>query len=337
LAQADVELESQTVPLPDRDDTGGTADATLDVWPEILEVVDYKHGSGVFVPVESNYQLRSYLLGKAIETGFSHETYRYTIVQPRHLDSTNGGVMSEDISLEELKKWAQGLAEAAIRVDGARELVAKGAGLQELFDAGFLSVGDEGGSHCTFCEFKQTCPAAIAKVQELAGADFDDDPGDLEPVGENYLHEVVPWIPFIDKWTKALMKDAESVLLRGGEVKGQKLVRKRSNRKWAETLNVAKTKANGEDDGIEVVEATPKIIASMVNKLYKVPMDKMFSEPKLVTGPQMEKLVPKDKRGEFNDAFLFKPPAGLTMTHEGDKREAVTVNPGDDFDDDLEG
>ena len=27
-------------------------DVTIDAWPEVLEVVDYKNGSGVFVPIE---------------------------------------------------------------------------------------------------------------------------------------------------------------------------------------------------------------------------------------------------------------------------------------------
>ena len=62
-----LKLETRVNPLPERDDTGGTVDVTIDAWPELLEVVDYKNGTGVLVPVKDNWQLRSYTLGRAVE------------------------------------------------------------------------------------------------------------------------------------------------------------------------------------------------------------------------------------------------------------------------------
>ena len=76
-----LQLETRTNPLPDRDDTSGTADVTLDAWPEVLEVIDYKNGF-VLVEHEDNEQTMAYLTGKAVETDFSHENYVVTIVQP---------------------------------------------------------------------------------------------------------------------------------------------------------------------------------------------------------------------------------------------------------------
>jgi hypothetical protein len=81
MKESDLQLETRTNPLPDRDDTSGTADVTLDAWPLLLELADYKNG---YLEVEhkDNDQLLAYLLGKALEMDMTHECYRVTVVQP---------------------------------------------------------------------------------------------------------------------------------------------------------------------------------------------------------------------------------------------------------------
>lgn len=325
----ELHLESYTIPLPDRDDTGGTADVTIDAWPDLLEVVDYKHGSGVFVPVEGNYQLRSYMLGKAHETDFSHDVYRYTIVQPRHKDAPFDGVMSEDISRDDLLAWAEELKQAAERVDEARKRVAEGCDIKQLYEAGLISIGEDG-EHCTFCDIKTDCPAIAAKAQEMAMVDFDDEPEHPDPVGENRLAVLLPWVPLIDKWLRALEAQAKDRILAGGHVEGYKAVRNAGKRTFRETIEV---------DG-EEVELTPELVAKIASEEFDLDEGDLFTEPELISGPKMEGLIKGKGSGErkkaFSNRLLLKQEGSLTIAPESDKRPAVDIDPGSDFDDDLE-
>ncbi len=328
-----VRLESHVVPLPERDDTGGTGDVIIDAWPEILEVIDYKHGAGVFVPVEKNQQLRSYGLGALHEVGAAdYEKVVYTICQPRHIRAPRDGIMSEETTVDELMEWKVWLAKKAGRVDEARARVKEGAPLQDLYDEGFLSVGKDG-SHCTFCEIKTQCPAVLAKAQETALMDFDDDPDhfDDEIPGDNRLAAVLPWVPFLTKWLKAVTEAAETKLLNGEKIEGKKIVRKQSKRGWISIRRIASEKEGVE---AEVLQVSQDDIVTELMKDFGLSKKDIFvsPEPKIKTGPQVEKLVPKADRQKFNDRLLVKPPGGLTMADEDDKRPAVDLNPADDFD-----
>lgn len=322
-----VRLEVNVVPLPDRDDTGGTGDVVIDVWPELIEVVDYKHGAGVFVPVDSNDQLRSYGLGTINEFGSGdYERVRYTICQPRHLKSPSDGIMSEEMSVTDLLGWGQWLHDRAATVDVARGLVAhmkEELGydlervLRNLFAERMLSVGDDG-DHCTFCDLSKFCPAALAKAQELACVDFDDDPRDIEPVtSSNQLAMVLPWVPFLDKWIKSSEAGGEQLILSGGTITGFKVVRGKSNR-------VMK-------DGVEEED-----LVRWLENEGVTDEGKMYNPPKpraIRTGSQLEKLVPAKKRPAFSEEFMHKPPGKLTIAPEDDEREAVSIDPADDFPD----
>lgn len=336
-----LKLESRTNPLPERDDTGGTADITIDAWPEVLEIADYKNGTGVFVPVYGNDQLRSYTLGRAQEAGFDYEEYRYTIGQPRHYLAPPSGITFETASAEDLRAFEDELRAAAIRVDEARAI------LQELFidegaalggpdpeetlalalldKNGYLTVGD--GGHCTWCPRRTKCPAAKRQVEEATLIDFEDDPEDEAsrpevPEDNSGLIRILKWADFIDAHIKRARKEAESKLLSGkgadGLLEHYKMVRKGGNRTWKPDLEEdAITEALVEEYGIEA------------SKLKTEP-----EEPKLKSGPQVEKLLPKAKRKEFEEKFLYKPDGGLTMVKASDKREAVVAgaDAADDFD-----
>jgi len=335
VAKGTVKLEGWVNPLPERDDTGGTADVTIDAWPELLEVVDYKNGVGVLVPVWSNWQLRSYTLGRAVEASpelDEYESYRYTIGQPRHHMAPEGGMSWEDISPAELRTFRKTLQDAVKRVDRARECGAnymancekageEGTveGMHEaLYAAGFLTTEPDG-NHCTWCNHLNDCPAARARVTETIGMDFDDDPEELEPpLGANHLAVVLPWAAFIKKFLKAAEDKAEEILLAGGEVPGYKIIRKSGNRTWKEGL---------EDD------AVIKRLASE----YGVAPEKLVTPPtpgKLRTGPQVEKLVPSKRKKDFEAEFLYKPVGGFSMVPESNPGRAVRPDTAaDDFDD----
>ncbi len=329
IKRGTVRLETKVVPLPERDDTGGTGDVIIDAWPELIEVVDYKNGSGVFVPVEGNEQLRSYGLGALQEAGSGDYVWvRYTICQPRHLQSPPDGIMSEEVPASELMEWKKWLAGRADRVDDARAAVAAGATLEDLFAGELLSVGEDA-EHCRFCDLQTICPAALAKAQELAVVDFDDEPADVEtPTGGNHLAVLMPWIPFLDRWCKAIMASGESLLLSGGKVEGQKVVRRKSTgRKW-----ITHRQAEGEEDGV-LAEVTEDDIVDELVEDFGIVRASLFTEPKLLTAPQTEKLLPKARRKELENRLMFKPEGSLTIAPEDDNRDAVEVDPAADFPD----
>lgn len=336
-----LKLEGRVNPLPERDDTGGTADVTIDAWPEMLEVVDYKNGVGVLVPVKGNLQLRTYLLGRAVELGETqedsarldlYEDYRYTIGQPRHHRAPPNGVSSEDLSAKDLVKFREELRAACKRVDAARALVEdmfqacaeEGSPQpsiddvrQALYSHGHLSVGEDG-SHCTYCPHINDCPAARKKAEETAGIDFENEPSEIEPpLGPNHLATVIPWVPFIKTFLNNAEKRAEELALEG-QMPGYKMVRKPSNRVLKDGVNEGEVQSFLREHGGKA--------------------DQMHNAPKpasLKTGPQLEKLLPRKHQKAFSDKFMYKPAGGLTMVPEDDGREAVTNDdPAADFEED---
>jgi hypothetical protein len=320
---ADLQAESYTIPLTDRDDSGGTADVTLDAWPDVLEVVDYKHGAGVYVPVLRNFQTRSYLLGKAIESGFSHDIYRHSIVQPRCSEAPD--IASEEMTRAELLEFQKGLVEAAERVDCARDMVGAGCSLADLKDAGYLTTGEDG-SACTWCELKRgdVCPAARAMVESMANMDFQDEPLDLPiPDGSDpeLLARILLWVPFLDKWIKRVKEGSLELVMSGTAIPGYKLVRGRSNRCW-----------------VDLIDGKPVTDADLIKKLtasFDIKRKDLLTEPGLKSGPQVEKLLDKDDRKVFEAHFLRKPPGRFALTDADDKRDEVVPAAQDfsDFDD----
>ena len=314
--------------LDSRDDCYGTADVTIDAWPDLLEVDDYKNGSGVVVEVTDNYQLRSYLLGAAREDKFSHDSYAYAVIQPRayHPD---GHVRTETVTRNELLEFERELEGAAENVDKAREVMAEGHdGPQELYRRGFLDVGEDG-SHCRFCGALSFCPAARAFAAEKAGADFDDEPHTLEvPADPEILGGMLRWVPFLDNLCRQVQVHAQRVAEAGGSIAFHKLVRKKSpGRKWRALVDVV----DGEEG--ETAEATDEAVLGIMKDEFGVARKAMMTKPARITGPQAEKLVRKELRADFEARLLHKPEGGLALAPEDDGRDEVTVDPGSDFED----
>jgi hypothetical protein len=325
-------LEAKVNPLPSRDDTGGSADVRIDAWPDMLEVVDYKHGSGVFVPVEKNHQVRSYLVGVAEETGWAHSCYRGTIVQPRHPEA--GAPMWEEYTAEELREFQAELKKKAERVDAARKRLKEGATMEDLFKEGFISVGNDGGSHCFFCELRArtasngavvVCPAVAAKAKEQLMVDFDDDPDGMEvhmPQDDEKLFQMVKWVPFMDKWAKEVKSQAEKRLAQrlqaGEDGYGYKFVEGRS-------IRVLK-------------KMKESVLVSKVCKLFKLKKEELYTQPELLSGPQIEKLIKgAPNKAKFNAEFLDKPKGKPRMVPESAKGEPIIPpSAADDFQDDPE-
>lgn len=102
-----------------------------------LFVCDYKHGSGVYVPIEDNKQLRYYALGALLNTDFKPATVTTVIIQPRYESSPP--VRKEIFDVIELLDFA-----------GQLELDAKATQVKNPLV--------KPGNHCRFCPAKEiTC------------------------------------------------------------------------------------------------------------------------------------------------------------------------------------
>lgn len=297
----------------------GTNDCSVSLFMGELVVIDYKHGAGVFVPVEGNPQLRYYALGAAQEGGFMHETVRMIVVQPR-CPSADGGVRSETLTMDELRAWAENeLAPAADRVHQATGAVASLSDVREavdLLDArGFLVPSAEG---CKWCDLFSTCPAARRRVMEEAAADFDDEPAVLEaPSDLDLVAQSLTWVPFIDAWCRKVAEHAQRAVEAGERLPGYKLVAGRGSRKWRPDLTEVEIVRQMEALGVDV--------------------DDLYTEPKLVTGPAAEALIKGKGSGarkkEMAETLLLKVPGKPTLAPESDPREEVQATALSDFDD----
>lgn len=319
LTRADLHIEQQVNPLPGNADTGGTGDIILDAWPDLIEVVDYKHGSGVFVPVESNLQLRTYALGAyhMFKDNGCYERVRYTICQPRHTQSPPDGIMSEEMEVADLMLWSNDLEGAITRTTEALYLIeSKGYDLEALHGKGYVSASKDG-SHCTFCPLKHKCPELHQMAQNTAMVEFDDTPTDSIPVPSDpdQLAKAAKWVPLLRKWNDAVMHTVKATLMSGNPVEGQKLVKGRGKRIWK--------------DGMSEKDIADKLISE-----HGLKLDDIFVEqdPKMLTGPQAEKLVPKKDRKDFNEKFLEKIEGQPSVAPESDKRQALVMDPASDFD-----
>ena len=285
-------------PCPGRNDTGGTADVILD-HGSILEVVDYKHGKGVYVAAEGNPQALSYAAGAAEQTGWVHTRYRATIIQPRHHARA---VRTEEISREELRAFRDRMVEGIKRVE---RLVEEASDLDGYHRSGHLVAGD----HCRFCPWKPVCPAIRGMVQDQARVDFAEAPAKPKPPED--VSDVLPWIGMIEDWCMSVKSTATDLLSRGFPVPGYKLVEGRSIRRWKAELSPDQIEAKARDFG--------------------VPADQLYKR-NMLTGPAAEKLVPKPMRDDFSNAMLEKPPGKPVLATADDRRPAVGgTGAADDF------
>lgn len=282
IKRTSLALEAKTNPLPDRDDTGGTADVTIDAWPECLEVIDYKNGR-VTVEHEDNPQLLAYLLGQAKASSFDYSEYRISVVQPNAFHE-EGRARSYAVSKERLLEFEKEHRAACEKCDEAA-LALKGAALDD-WAKDWLSAGD----HCKWCE-AGICPARRELMQEQTLVSFDAEPVDMPVPDMHTALRVMRWAKQIKAHITAAEKYVENALLAGESVQGARLERKTTNRVWRGDMT---------SEGIVKALVTSGYLGEEESRwLYK--------DRALVTGPQAEKMIPVAKRKEFAAEFLTKP------------------------------
>ena len=290
----------------------GTGDAVIYQFMGLLRVTDYKHGQGVRVEVEENEQEMYYGLGLANEVDWLFEELELVIVQPRHAHP-DGPVRRWRCSKERLREFEAELAAGADRVEVAR-----------ADPHSHLHAGD----HCGFCPMLGVpCAEALRLANEVAGADFADDPFALEEPSEadpERLANLLLWTPFIDRLLRSAGALAQRLVERGEEVPHHKLVRKKANRAYC----------------------IPKDeVAERLSALGLEP-SAFMTDPKLKSPAQVEKLGKEakalvqgvwDKKAEvwIVEPIAKKGVGGLTLAHESDPRPAEAFDPAADFADDI--
>lgn len=310
---------------------GGTSDCTLWQFLSLLKVIDYKNGY-VAVAADDNTQAMSYGLGMAQRVDWMFEELEVIIVQP---NSRGERVKRWRISRADLETFRDRLAEASDRVDEAADaykLIADSVDFMEW--AGTYLCADPDGSHCTFCDGLATCPAAIARAEAEALADFADDPPDDNPLEVHddasleRLARVVRWGPFLDKLVKAANTLGQRRLEQGLDMPGFKLVEGKTNRRWVSTDKEVAALILGHEE--------------VKGKLTDADLFEEPKPPALKSPAQMEKVGParsavRKKVKELVAELAAKPPGKVTMAPESDPREAVEpTSAADDFVDDVE-
>ncbi len=253
----------------------GTCDAVI-IADKVLEIIDLKYGMGVKVSAENNPQLRLYALGalSAVDFLYDIETVRTTIYQPR-IDN----ISSEKISVEDLRKWGQWIAERAALAadDSVTECTA--------------------GDHCDsgFCKARAVCRAYADKKLELARHGFKR-PSQLTP---DEIADIIQQSDKLAKWAKLVSDYAlDEAVNHGAVFPGYKLVEGRSNRKYCKTESEIETilTEHGFKAG-DIYTRSLKGIGDMEKLLGKAQFAKLLND--CVVKPQGKPtLVPIDDKRE---------------------------------------
>lgn len=272
---------------------------------DVLAVItDFKYGKGIQVYAKNNPQLMLYALGFYQEFGWMYphlKDFQLNICQPRldHLDEWT-------ISLEDLLAWAEDVARPA-------GVLAQTPG--SPYVAGYWCSKN-------FCKIKETCKTRARAIFDTVVGDFDDLDAemDVETLDANILTPaevglILPFLPLIKSFCGDLEKHALSELGKGNtiphpETGDYKLVAGR-------TVRVYKI-----SDEAELIKT--------LRGQYKLRV-KDFTNSKLMTPPQLEKVV--GKKSEIMVDLVEKKPGKAVLAPGTDKRPTLAVDVNDEFED----
>lgn len=253
----------------------GTSDSVI-VFDGGLVVIDYKHGKGVPVLAEGNYQARIYALGAyaAVSDLYTIKQVKEIICQPR-LDS----ITSEILSIEALLEWAETV------IKPAAELAWRGEGE-------FCS-----GEHCRFCNVKAICKKNVLDSLSILENMFDSP----DVIPDYKLEEILPFLDTAEDWIKNVRGYAYNQALRGHKWQGYKLVRgRRPGRVWSDEAEVITTLARaGYTEEQYCTAPKLKSVAELEKTLKKSAFDALIGRY-VFQGEGTITLVPEsDKREEY--------------------------------------
>jgi len=147
------------------------------------------------------------------------------------------------------------------------------------------------GSHCKYCPAEPYCEAKRLNVMASAL---------LDPKVKKDLQAAADAVEEVESWVKAVHEELYMQLNRGVPLEGWKVVEKRATRKWAD------------EDAVY-----PAL------KTY-LPKADCFKTT-LLTPPQLEKVLKKNKVEFDLDEFIVSKSSGTTLAAADDSRDAVIV------------
>ena len=258
------------------DQCWGTSDCII-ISDTRIYVIDLKFGKGIQVDAVNNPQARIYGLGAydLFSDLYDIDEVHNIIVQPR-LDH----ISEETISADDLLNWAE------------TELVP--AGKAALEGAGEFKAGP----HCQFCKAAATCRYRAARFNRLHDLSLTE----LHLLTDEEISDALTMAEELNSWLKALKDKVTENLMHGEPMKGWKLVRGRSVRKYSDVLAVRdKLIGAGIDENLIYKERELLSISDMTNVLGG-----------------------KKKLEELLGDLIEKPEGKPTLVPESDRREAIT-------------
>jgi len=284
-------------------DLGGTADyVRYRPSTRHLLVKDFKYGSGVYVEVIDNTQLKLYALGAMLECGKPVKDVTVRICQPRF----NGAAPIRDFHFK--------AAEILDFIADVQEAAMKSRDPATPFKAG---------EHCKFCAHAKDCKELEQHQHAITLMDFGTTvkggtelalapkPGAV--VDYTKLAAALALVPMVKERIKAIERFAYNQATLGVEIPGFKLVDKRANRKW---------------------KSEEAVVAWALGEAVDP------YEPREVMSPaQLEKkladLAPKGKKkesGKVLEPFVEKVSSGTALVPVADERPPAKVVTAADFD-----
>jgi hypothetical protein len=257
---------------------------------QIIHCVDLKMGKGVKVFAKDNPQGMLYALGvlNTMDMAFEFNDFDLVdivIVQPR-LDHIDEWMTT----IGALKKWAKSVASPAANKAWAGDLT--------------FQPGDK---QCKFCKAKSTCKALADHSIEAVSKIFQPLPEEIDfkeahSLTNEEIGKLIPLTDGIIDWCKALQSYAFNLMEGGTTIPGYKLVRGRAgHRKWVDEEQV-----------------------SMILSENHLGMEDMFQLPKLLTPPNMVKLLKVNGLSVDLISNLWVQPEGKrTMATNSDSRDEL--------------
>lgn len=275
-------------------DAWGAGDITYEVPGIAIFVPDFKYGAGVVVePTKPQMKMYGYMAyemrGPEMQGDNEPSKIIVGVIQPR-IPHPDGFVRWKTYDVAEVEDWF--VSQVLPAMEATRDPQA------------ILTVGPWCDS--SFCEAYRTnrCPA-IFKAMSAVNTDID--PKKL--TGEE-LGDILELLEVLTKRKAGLEEEAFQRASAGESVKGKKLVAKKSNRVFRDSI-VDTIEENGEPKEV-IIKLEDALVAQFGLDAYQ--------EQSFKTPPNIEEL-PDGKK--FVSRWAYKPNTGLTLAPLADSRPAV--------------
>ena len=271
------------------EDAYGTADVLIHIINDRLIVLDFKYGKGVSVePTSDQNAYYGYLaIENYVEDPASINVVESWIAQPR-IPHPEGTIRRHITNCEELTEWWM-------------TIVLPGIERTRNPDAP-LTIGQ----HCRFCKNKGHCPALKNETFEF--------PMGIEAahLNDEELGAILIKLEAIAVLQPLLESEAFRRARQGDKIPGYKLVRKRANRKFKDSMALP--------DPVNADETMEVLLTEAIEEQFGIDA---YTDPKLKSPNQIEDL---DGGKEFTAKWGYSPDNGLTLAKNSDKRVEVRPN-----------